>query len=80
MPHLGEISLLDTEHYQSLVHTEFLAWHQWALIFAECDPWIHQHTNLFCIGESKNFDHPFNVAALIDRYGLHASISFDLES
>ena len=63
-----------------VLHSKFLHWGQWALIFTECDSWVHQHTDLFCIGKSKIFNHPFNITTLVDRYGPSKSISLDFKS
>ena len=63
-----------------ILHSEFLCQGWWALIFTECNPWVYWHTDSFCIGKSKYFDHPFNVAMLVDRYGPCASISLDFKS
>ena len=63
-----------------ILHSEFLCQGWWALIFTECNSWVHWHTDSFCIGKSKIFDHPFNVAMLVDRYGPCASISLDFKS
>ena len=60
---------------QYVSHSKFLCWGRWALIFTECDSWVHRHTDSFCIGKSKFFDHSFDITPLVDRNGPSGLVS-----
>ena len=85
MLHLGARLLQATGDIQLPVHMAHLTFEILVLGLtgsdpSECDSWVHQCTDLFCIGKLKFFDHPFNIATLVDRYSLSRLISLDFES